>query len=69
MVYSIMVDSKNKNNGRLTSLIRKRGVCPFDSNLWEINVSFKIRGGVGVILICFRKCECSVTLGGVLIWI
>lgn len=50
MVYSTMVDSKNKNNGRLTLLIRKRGVFPFDKNLREINVSFKIRGGVDVIL-------------------
>jgi len=40
-------------------LIVKGGVCLFHKNLKEVSVSFKIRGGVGVILIDLKGGECN----------
>jgi len=35
------------------------GVCLFDRNLREVNVSFKTRGGLTIILINLRGGECN----------
>jgi hypothetical protein len=40
-------------------LIEKGGVCVFDKNLREVSVSFKIRGGVSVILLYFKGGDCN----------
>jgi hypothetical protein len=44
---------------KLTVLEEEEGVCLFDENLREINVSFKIRGDVSVILINLRRGRCN----------
>jgi len=49
------IKSEKKFNG-----VNKEGRClSFDKNLREVNVSFKIRGDVFVILIELRRGECN----------
>jgi hypothetical protein len=61
-LYSLNVNgklSKKKLTEKLTVLEEEEGVCLFDENLREINVSFKIRRDVSVILINLRGGRCN----------
>jgi len=49
----------NKVNRKLMVLMEKGGVCVFDDNLREVNVCFKIRGSVNVILVNLKGDECN----------
>jgi hypothetical protein len=46
-------------NENLMVSIEKGGVCLFDENLRNVNVSFQIRGGVSVVLIDIRGGDCN----------
>jgi hypothetical protein len=43
-------------------LMEKGGVCLFDNNLREVNVSFKTRGSVSVILVNLKGGVCNFPL-------
>jgi len=57
--FSRKIPSKNEVNRKLMELMKKGGVCVFDENLREVNVCFKTRGGVSVILVNHRGGGCN----------
>jgi hypothetical protein len=48
-----------KINGKVTVLTSKGCVCIFHESSREVSVSFKTRGGVGVIFINLKGGECN----------
>jgi len=58
-IVHVAILQTRKDNEELTVLIDKGDVCLFHKNLREVHVSFKIRGGVNVILINLKRGECN----------